>query len=62
MIEDGQIVLIRATHPSAFRSGEWARLNGVVRMSGRPCFEVEFLDGKLDWWPITDAAHGYEFK
>lgn len=69
-----EIPLIRATHPDAFRSGEWARITGVI-VSGFPCkgengvshmeqnvcFAVEFLDGASDIWPVGDKAAGYEF-
>lgn len=63
------IPLIRANNPNAFRSGEWARIIGVVvsrpRLGASPriCFQVEFLDGAKDLWPVEDAgAHEFEFK
>lgn len=63
------IPLIRAMNPNAFRSGEWARIAGVVvshpyeGMNPRICFQVEFLDGAKDLWPVEDAdAHEFEFK
>jgi hypothetical protein len=53
---------IRATHPYAFRSGEWATLCCVVPGPGRDCYLVEFDDGATDFWPVHDLAHGYEFR
>lgn len=57
---------MRATHPAAFRSGEWARIIGVgvigIDGKSRCCFVVEFVDGVNDHWPIEDASMGYEFN
>ncbi len=56
------VTLIRATHPYAYRSGKWARLVGTMDdpETGRRCYSVMFPDGATDWWPVDDAAHGYE--
>lgn len=56
---DGNEPLIRHTHPNGYRSGEWARITGVTRIYDRVCFEVEFIDGATDFWPVQDQ--GYEF-
>jgi hypothetical protein len=55
--------LIRGTHPYVFRSGRWARLVGTVDdpETGRRCYSVMFADGATDWWPVQDAAAGYQF-
>lgn len=58
---------IRAMHPSAFRSGEWAQ---VVACRGvrakptdpaRPCWLVVFPDGATDSWVCDDRVAEYEF-
>lgn len=59
--------LIRHTHRSAYRSGEWARVVGVTvlevndKSSDRICFQVEFLDGAQDLWPFESWKH-FEFN
>jgi hypothetical protein len=61
--------LIRATHPVAFRAGEWAEIAGTASLPGypdgeRPCYLVRFSDGAADFWIIDDDAepgYGYEF-
>lgn len=50
------------TNPNSFRSGEAAIIVGVVFAqppggSWRPCYEVEYADGKRDFFPITDHAN-----
>ena len=60
-------IWIRATHPYAFRCGEWAQLKGLTDLPGYPegdrtCYLVEFEDGETDFWPVEDAAAGYEFS
>lgn len=59
---DDPVALIRATHPYAYRSGQWARLVGTMDdpETGRRCYSVAFPDGETDWWPVDDEAHGYE--
>lgn len=60
--------LIRANHRYAFRSGEWARIVGVsvqypaIGVVPRICFDVEFLDGATDQWPVEDQGYQYEFR
>lgn len=59
-------IRIRATHPYAFRSGQWASLAGVMRVPGFPggdreCYLVEFPDGATDFWVATAARQDYEF-
>ena len=58
---------IRATHPHAFRSGQWAALRGrlaalPVKGEDRDCYLVEFSDGETVLWPVSGAGHGYEFR
>jgi hypothetical protein len=53
---------IRTARASAFRSGEWAHICDVVRVNERPCFVVEFSDGKIDFWPVEDPLEPYEFR
>jgi hypothetical protein len=60
-------MLIRATHPWAFRTGEWATVLTTFVMSPpgrepRECWLVQFPDGQHDCWPVADALHGYEFR
>lgn len=59
---DDPVALIRATHPYAFRSGQWARLAGTVDdpATGRRCWSVQFPDGESDFWPVDDGDHQYE--
>lgn len=52
---------IRYTHPSGFRSGEWAETIGTATVNGRECHFVKFLDGVTDTWPMVDPDAGYEF-
>ena len=55
--------LVRATHPYAFRSGEWAQIVGVDESQyERPCFLVVFPDGATDSWACVDPLAGYEFE
>jgi len=54
---------IRAHHPYAFRSGEWADLLSITKHAkGRDCYAVRFSDGTSDFWPVDDAMAGYEFR
>jgi hypothetical protein len=62
MIWGSDGVHIRATHPSGFRSGEWAEILGVEWKKDRPCYRVRFLDDKEDSWPVHDPADPYEFR
>jgi len=58
---------IRAMHPYAFRSGEWARIKGTAMLpvkDGEPdraCYLVEFDDGVSDFWAVDDPDARYEF-
>lgn len=53
---------IRATHPYAFRSGQWAQIVGVDEAQyDRPVFLVAFPDGATDSWACVDPDAGYEF-
>jgi hypothetical protein len=51
-------LLVRANHPNAFRSGQFARIIGLVavRPSGakemRHCYHVMFDDGACDYWSM----------
>ena len=47
------------THDNSFRSGEPAKIMGVKilfgdRLEDRPCFELEYADGAIDYSPICD--------
>lgn len=55
---------IRATHPYAFRSGQWATLLRRERHpeTGRDCYVVRFPDGAKDWWVVADQDEHYEFR
>ena len=55
-------VQIRSVHPYGFRSGEWAIIRRTIWMNYRPCFEIEFLDRKRDYWPVIDASDEREFR
>ncbi len=52
---------IRSMHPSAFRSGEWARLLTKTGSDEGDCWVVEFPDGKTDFWVVDDPVGEYEF-
>lgn len=52
---------IRATHPYAYRSGQWATVLTTVPGPTRDCYIVEFPDGATDWWVVGDPDAGYEF-
>jgi len=56
------ITQIRHTHPSGFRSGEWADIKAVVPGDGRECYLVEFPDGVTDFWAVGDPDEPYEFR
>lgn len=53
---------IRATHPYAYRSGEWAENAMIVTARGQDCYLVSFPDGRTDLWPVEDPVAGYEFS
>lgn len=55
-------ILVRATHRYGFRSGEWAEITGLAWVNERPCFEVRFIDGARDKWPVYDPSDPYEFR
>lgn len=52
---------VRATHPYAYKSGEWAQIAGEVERNGRPCWLIVWADGKTDEWVVDDPHAGYEF-
>jgi hypothetical protein len=58
---------IRATHPSGFRSGEWAQVVAChvvhvkATMSARRCWLVVVPDGATDSWVCEDPSDRYEF-
>ena len=54
-------LLIRSVNPSGFRSGEWAKVVGIV-WDNRLCYDVEFIDKVSDIWAVYDPADTYEFK
>jgi hypothetical protein len=48
------------THPDSFRSGEAAKIEGVVFADSasserRACFQVKYGDGRIDYSPISDV-------
>lgn len=55
---------IRATHPSGYRSGQWAKVIGTEWSIDhkRPVFRVQFVDGMTDTWPVYDPSDPYEFS
>jgi hypothetical protein len=53
--------LIRATNPSGFRCGEWARIDSIV-WDRRLCYKVVFIDKVTDIWPVYDPSDPYEIK
>ena len=59
-------VYIKGLHPHLFRSGEICEVTGVKLvsleddLSPRLCYVVEFSDGAVDYWAISDDVH-YEF-
>lgn len=55
-------VLIRGTHPYAYRSGQWAELTGYAQLADRECYKVVFSDGADDLWPVHESGYDYEFK
>lgn len=54
-------VYIRSTHPAQYRNGQWAKLRRIVIRYNRPCFEVQFIDDKFDYWVTYDNPDQYEF-
>ena len=54
-------VFIQGVHEQTFRSGQWAKLLGVVVHDARLCFVVSFIDGELDLWPVYDPGEPYKF-
>lgn len=56
---------IRGTHHYSFRSGEWAKIVGVVVVSNggtpRPAFAVEYIDGVQDFIVVSDDRN-YEIS
>lgn len=52
------------THPYAFRSGEAAEIVGVKTVfpkngrTPRPCFEVKYQDGVIDYTPVSEVENG----
>ena len=63
-------LFIRATHPNAFRSGQWAEVLAIEYLyerhgdhprPARPVLRVRWVDGVTDLWAAADEAAGYEF-
>jgi hypothetical protein len=54
-------MMIRAQHPYAYRSGEWALVVAEGTYLGRPNYVVKFPDGALDFWLKDDPSAEYEF-
>jgi hypothetical protein len=63
-----EVCYIRSNHPDQYRSGQWAKITGVywvapdVKTPFKPCYCVEFIDGKRDYWAIDDPAAAYHFS
>jgi hypothetical protein len=55
------VTFVRATHPYAFKSGEWAQIVGETERNGRPCWLLVWSDGATDEWVTNDPHAGYEF-
>ena len=57
-------MLIRSTHPAAFKSGEWAQVVNICRSTEtkRLCYDVVFEDGNVDTWPCFDPYAAYEYQ
>ena len=53
---------IRATHPYAFRSGQWGSIVMMAPLSERECWLITWPEGDTDFWPTTDPDAGYEFR
>jgi hypothetical protein len=53
---------ITSTHVYGFRYGTWAQLKQLVIISGRQCYQVQFDDGIVDYWPVEDPLDAYKFK
>jgi hypothetical protein len=56
---------VRSGHPHAFRSGQWALITKLVKVSwlgDRMCWQVQFPDGVEDLWAVEDKTAGYEFR
>ena len=60
--------MMRAMHPYAFRSGEWAVVRGSALLpvrAGEPdraCWLVQFSDGATDFWAVDAPEYEYEFS
>jgi len=52
---------VRATHPYAYKSGEWGQIVGDVTRQGRLCWLIVWPDGRTDEWVADDPNAGYEF-
>ncbi len=49
----------------SYRDGEVAKITGIFLITpekhdSRPCFQLEFSDGDIDYMPINDDAANYE--
>lgn len=61
MTADTEPRFVRATHPYAYKSGEWGQIVGEVERNGRPCWLIVWSDGSTDEWVVDDSHAGYEF-
>jgi hypothetical protein len=52
---------VRATHPHAYKSGEWAQIVGERERNRRRVWLLVWPDGKTDEWVIDDPQAAYEF-
>lgn len=58
---------IRTMSAVGFRRTQWAKVvlasykPGTSDSAGKPVYEVTFIDGAIDYWPIYDGDAHYEF-
>lgn len=60
-IED---VKIKSTHLHSFRRNEWGYITSIVKctpkgLAPRLCYMVRYLDGFVDYLPVTDSSDNY---
>ncbi len=53
---------IKSDHPYQFRTGQWACIDGVRFVNGRPCWHVFWPDHVMDLWVIHDPQANYEYR
>lgn len=53
---------VRARHPYAYRSGEWAQIVGTIERDGERLWLVIWPDGATDEWVVNDDVADYELS